>query len=457
MHTSNNTPRPRVVIVGAGFGGLRAAKGLANAPIDVVLVDRVNYHNFQPLLYQVATAGLEPDEIVHPVRDIIRHKKNVSFQLGTVRAVDKENRRLIMEDGPAIPYDYLILAAGSMTNYFGIPGAEEFAFPMKTVTAALHIRNHVLRQFERAERDPEWAGEGALNVVIVGGGPTGVELAGQFAELFHKVLKDDFRRIDPRKGRVILVEALPGLLTAFDKDLGDYARRVLEERGVEIRTDTTVERVTYDAVHLKGGERIPANTLIWAAGVRAHPIAETVGTPQGKGGRLITENDLSLPGHPEIFAIGDINGLMDPQGRPYPQLATVAIQQGEHAARQIRRRLQGQPTEPFAYDDPGTMATIGRNAAIVQLPGGLKFKGFVAWLMWALIHIYKISGFRNRVDVFANWVYSYVTYDFSARLIMDVVPIRAAKKIEEAYAGHSGITISNGDGREVKPPEPTRV
>lgn len=455
MNTTISTSRPRVVIVGAGFGGLRAAKTLASAPVEVVLVDRVNYHNFQPLLYQVATAGLEPDEIVHPVRDIIRSEKNVSFQLGTVRAVDTENRQLLMEDGPSISYDYLILAAGSMTNYFGVEGAEEFAFPMKTVTAALHIRNHVLRQFERAERDPEWAGEGALNVVVVGGGPTGVELAGQFVELFRKVLKDDFRRIDPSEGRVILIEALPGLLPSFDKDLGDYARRVLEERGVEVRTETTVERVTNDAVHLKGGERIPARTLIWAAGVRAHPIAETIGAPQGRGGRLITEGDLSLPGFPEIFAIGDISGLMDPENRPYPQLATVAIQQGSHAARQVRRRLEGQPTEPFVYKDPGTMATIGRNAAVVQLPNGLKLKGFTAWLMWALVHIYKISGFRNRVDVFANWVYSYLTYDFSARLIMDVVPIRAAKKIEDALAGHPGIIPLNGDGREVKSPETT--
>ncbi len=430
------TRRPRVVVIGAGFAGLNAARALAKAPADITLVDRNNYHMFQPLLYQVATAGLEPDEIVHPVRDLIRTRRNISFYLGTVVSIDKEARKVHFQEGPPLSYDYLILAAGSMTNYFGIPGAEEYAFPMKTVPAALHIRNYVLSRFERAERQDGRAAEGSLNVVIVGGGPTGVELAGQFAELFRHVIRDDYRHVDTANARVVLIEALPHLLASFHPSLRDYARRSLEQRGVEVRTGASVERVEENAVILKGGERIPAQTVIWSAGVRAHPMAETLGIPLGRGKRVPTRSDLSLSGNPEIFAVGDVSGAEDPKGEMYAQLATVAIQQGNHAAEQVRRLLAGKATEPFVYHDPGTMATIGRNAAVAQLAGGLRFTGFVAWMMWALIHIYKIAGFRNRIDVFFNWVYNYLTYDFNARLIMDVAPIRAAKKLRDATSHH---------------------
>lgn len=434
--------RPRVVIIGAGFGGLNAAKALAGQPVDVVLIDRNNYHKFQPLLYQVATAGLEPDEIVHPIRDVFRKHPNIRFQLGTVRAIDKANRQVHLNTGPPVAYDSLIVAAGATTNYFGVEGAEAHALPMKSVPDALHLRNHILRCFERAERDPERMPEGLLNFVIVGGGPTGVELAGQMMELFRCVMRDDFRSIDTHGARVILVEMLPEVLAAYAEPLRAYTRQALEKRGVEVRTGTTVARVTADAVHLKGGERLPTHTLIWAAGVKAAPLAGQLGTPQQRGGRLVVEDDLSLPGHPEIFAIGDVGGGADAAGEMYAQLATVAIQQGRHAARQVQRRARGEATAPFAYTDPGIMATIGRNDAIAQLPGGLRIKGFIAWLMWAGIHIAKLVGFRNRLDVLVNWVYNYITYNFSARLILDVVPTP-----EDAPAAASG----GGQQRRAQP------
>lgn len=436
MGMQQTNDRPRVAIVGAGFAGLQAAKALADAPVDVTLVDRNNYHKFQPLLYQVATAGLEPDEIVHPVRDVFRTNRNVRFLLGSVRAVDAESRCLRMENGPPIPYDYLILAAGAVTNYFGVEGAAEHGFAMKTVPEALHLRNHVLRQFERYERDPDSAGEGALTFVLVGGGPTGVELAGQFMELFRCVLRADYRRVDTTKARVILLEMLPDLLPAYARPLQDYTRAELEERGVEVRTGTTVERVTPEAAHLKSGEVVPTRTLVWAAGVQANPLAGTVGTEQARGGRLVVEDDLSVPGHPEIFAVGDVSGGQGEEGEMYVQLATVAIQQGRHAGQQVLRRVEGRATERFVFNDPGIMATIGRSAAVAQFPNGLRLKGSVAWLIWAFVHIYQLVGFRNRFDVFLNWVYNYVTYDFNARLIMDVVP--AVEETIEQYAGPDG-------------------
>lgn len=420
MHATPSSPRPRVVVVGAGFAGLEATKVLAGAPVEVTLIDRNNYHKFQPLLYQVATAGLEPDEIVHPVRDILGRRRNVRFLMGTVARVDRARREVVLAEGTAVPYDHLILAAGATTSYFGIPGAAEHAFPMKTVPEALHLRNHILRRFEHAERDD--APEGALTFVVVGGGPTGVELAGQLAELFQRVLRKDYRHVDTARARVVLVEMLPELLASYAPSLRAYTRRALEGRGVEVRTGTRVARVTPEAVVLEGGERIPTQTLIWAAGVKASPLADAVGTPQAGGGRLQVAPDLSLPGHPEVFAVGDLCGATDADGEAYPQLATVAVQQGRHAARQVLRRARGQATQPFRYTDPGTMATIGRSDAVAQLAGGVRLKGFVAWLMWAFLHIFKLVGFRNRVDVFLNWVYNYATYDFNARIIMDVVP-----------------------------------
>lgn len=414
--------RPHVVIIGAGFGGLNAAKALGDAPVRVTLVDRNNYHKFQPLLYQVATAGLDPEEIAHNVRSIFRRHPNVTFRLATIRDIDKERRQLHTQAGDVISYDYLVLAAGAATNYFGVEGAAEHSFPLKNLTDGIALRNHILRRFERAERDPEGAGEGALNFVVVGGGPTGVETAGALTELF-RVLQDDYHCLDTRQARAFLIEMLPQLLPAYDERQGAYARRVLEGRGVQVMTDTTVEKVTSDAVVLESGETIPTKTLIWAAGVQAHPLAGKLDVEQTKGGRVRVERDLSVPGHPELFVIGDMAAAEDEDGEPYPQLAPVAIQQGKHASEQILRRAAGTSSTPFEYLDRGKMATIGRNAAVAELPGGLRLEGFIAWVAWVFIHIAKLVGFRNRANVFINWAYNYFTYDRNARLILDVVPV----------------------------------
>ncbi|MDX1546635.1 MAG: NAD(P)/FAD-dependent oxidoreductase [Rhodothermales bacterium] len=436
METSNGQAgRPRVVIIGAGFAGLQAARVLGGADVDVVVVDRNNYHKFQPLLYQVATAGLEPDEIAHNAREIFRGDENVTFRLGTVQAIDAARRRLTLRSGPPLDYDALIVAAGAVTNTFGVEGVQEHAFPLKNVPDAIDLRNHTLRLFEQAEREPAAAPDGALTFVIVGGGPTGVEMAGALVELFD-VMKKDYRRIDTTGAEVHLIEMQADLLPSYPPPLRRYTRRVLERRGVRVRTETTVARVEAGAVHLEGGEAIPTQTLIWAAGVRGHPVGETLPVEAAQGGRVPVAPDLSVAGHPEIFVVGDLSGAEGADGEPLPQVAQVAIQQGRHAARQILRRQAGQPTEPFRYTDLGQMATIGRHAAVAEFPGGVTVKGTVAWLLWAFIHIWKLVGFRNRLNVFVNWIYNYFTFDRNARLILEVVPIPEAlpEEVEETAA-----------------------
>lgn len=415
--------RPRVVIVGAGFAGLSAAKTLAGQPVDVTVIDRNNYHKFQPLLYQVGTAGLEPEDVAHNVRDIFAPYANVAVRLGTVSEIDKEAQAVRTRSGTALPYDFLILAAGATSSYFGVEGAREHSFPLKNLPDAVALRNQVLRQFERCDRDPTGAGEGALTFVVVGGGPTGVEMAGALVELFAS-MRRDFHRFDTKAAaRVVLVERGPQLLPSYSEAQGAYTRRVLEGRGVEVRLGATVERVAPSAVHFEEGEALPAQTLVWAAGVQANAVAGLVGTEQTGAGRLVVERDLSVPGHASIFAVGDLGAGESGEGEMYAQLAPVAIQQGRHAARQVIRRTRGQATRPFAYQNLGKMATIGRNAAVAELPGGVRLYGFVAWAAWLFIHIAKLVGFRNRVNVFVSWAYNYFTYQKSARLILDMVPL----------------------------------
>ncbi len=414
--------RPRIIIIGAGFAGLNAAKALRKEDVDVLLVDRNNYHKFQPLLYQVATSGLEADEVAHNIRDLFRGYPNVNARLGTVQKVDLEKRELHFLKGPVEPYDYLIVAAGAVTAFFGVEGAEEHAFPLKNLSDAVHLRNHVLRQFERYDRDASSVGDSALHFVVVGGGPTGIETAGALVELF-KVAQKDFPRLDTGRARVTLVEMLPKVLAQYHESSSDYALKVLQDRGVEVRLETAVERVAPDHIILKGGDRVDTRTLVWAAGVRANPLAEVLGAATDRAGRVQTEPELTLPGHSEVFVVGDMSGAMDESEKPYPQLAPVAVQQGVHAAKQILRSIAGKPREPFSYVDQGQMATIGRNAAVAELAGGLRFHGFVAWMMWVFVHIAKLIGFRNRINVLVNWAYNYLTYDRSARLIFDMIPI----------------------------------
>jgi len=410
---------PRVVIIGGGFGGISVAQGLKNAPFQVVMIDRHNYHTFQPLLYQVATAGLEPGEIAHSARGMFKNQMNFSFRLGTVTDVEFDRRRVVLEDHTGIEYHYLVLSPGASTQYFGVEGAHAHAHPMKSLQEAVRLRSHVLRRFEEAASDPAVIDRGVLNFVIVGGGPTGVETAGALVELFDLVLKKDFREVDLSRSRVVLIEMESQLLDPYHRSLRQYALEAIRDRGVDVMLNEVVERVTDAGVHLESGLYIPTRTLIWAAGVRAASLADTLDVEQKAAGRIDVQGDLSLPGHPEVFVVGDTAAATDEDGRLYPQLAPVAIQQGRHASRQIRRILENDSTERFHYKDPGMMATIGRKAAVVELPAGVRLTGFSAWLIWTVLHIWKLIGFRNRFSVMFDWIYNYFTYDRSTRLIFE--------------------------------------
>jgi NADH:ubiquinone reductase (H+-translocating) len=410
---------PRVVIVGAGFGGLRLARELKHAPVEVLLVDRNNYHTFQPLLYQVATAALDPEEIGHNVRGIFHGQRNFEFRLGKVTGVDWQAHHLFCEHGVPIPFDYLVLAAGTVTNDFGIKGIEQYAFGLKSMEEAIDLRSHVMKQFEAADADPGLLDQGILNFVIGGGGPTGVEMAGSLAEWFHKVLRKDFPRLDVSRARVIAIEAVDTLLPPFAEPLRRNALETLRSRGVEVMLKEAVAEVTPNSVKLKSGKVIPTCTVIWSAGVKASPLGAALGLELTRGARVLVNPDLSVPNHPEVFVIGDMAASKDARGNLHPQLAQVALQGASHTARQIVRRIHGEPDEPFFYHDPGTMATIGRNAAVVQFPNGWKFTGFIAWLMWLFLHLMYLVGFRNRLNVFVNWLWNYITYDRSPRLILD--------------------------------------
>ncbi|HYE57964.1 MAG TPA: NAD(P)/FAD-dependent oxidoreductase, partial [Rhodothermales bacterium] len=411
---------PHVVILGAGFAGLEAAKTLAREPVRVTIVDRQNYHGFQPLYYQVATAGLEPGGVAHSVRDVFHAARNVDFRMGEVVDIDRAARRIAFADGtPDLEFDALIVAAGAETAYYGVPGAREHALPLKRLPDATRLRNHVLERFEAYSGDPEAAGEGALTFVIVGGGATGVELAGAFTELFRIALRHDYKAFDTRKARVMLLDQGEALLAGYPDRLREYARRVLVRRGVEVRLGVTVARVEADGVVLKGddgndGERIPAETIVWAAGVEGSPVGALLWVERVRGKRIPVEPDLRLPGDSRVFVVGDL-ALVDGQEH-VPQQAQPAQQMGIRAARNVLAIFEGGATTPFRY---GSMATIGRNAAVAMLFGRLALKGLVAWLAWVFVHLMRLVGFRNRAMVFVSWVYDYFTYDRSARLILE--------------------------------------
>jgi NADH:ubiquinone reductase (H+-translocating) len=420
--TDGRRQRPRIVVVGTGHAGMEAVKALRKAEADVLLVDRNNYHKFQPLLYQVATAGLMPGHITQPARHIFHGHKNVDFRLAKVVGADLDARTLLPASGLPIAYDYLILAAGASTAYYGVPGAEEHGFPLKNLPDAINLRAHVVRRFEAANSNPALVEDGALTFVVVGGGPTGVEMAGALVELFGQVFRLDYPALDVGRARVVLVEMGDRLLAPYTPALSAYTGRVLARRGVEVRLQTTVERVTPTSVTLAGGETIPCHTLIWAAGVRANPLADALGLEQGPAGRVVVDDTLRAPGHPEVFVAGDMAAASDPEGVLYPQVAQVAIQQGIHAAKEIERAMRGEAPRPFRYRDLGMMATIGRNAAVAQFPRGLTMKGWFAWMAWVFVHIVKLVGFRNRIGVFFNWSYNYVTWDRGPRLALATYP-----------------------------------
>jgi NADH dehydrogenase len=411
---------PRVAILGGGFGGLNAAKALRRAPVQVTIIDRRNHHLFQPLLYQVATAALNPSDIAIPIRRVLRHQRNAEVILGEAAAIDVPGRRVLLRDG-AVPYDFLVIATGATHAYFGHPEWEKDAPGLKTLEDAIAVRRRVLVAYEAAEReeDPvrreEW-----LTFVVVGGGPTGVELAGALAEIARHVLARDFRRIDPRTARVVLVEAGPRILPAYVPELSEKAAARLRRMGCEVLVGTPVTQVDAGGV-VAGGRRIRSRCVLWAAGVAPSPIARSLGVPLDRLGRVKVLQDLSIPGAPEVFVIGDLAAIDDDQGRPIPGQAQPAIQGGRHAARQILRTLRGEPREPFHYFDKGTLATIGRNAAVAQI-GRIRSEGFFAWLLWLLVHIVMLIGFRNRVLVLAQWGWTYLRYERGARLITGEVP-----------------------------------
>jgi NADH dehydrogenase len=409
-------PRPHVVIVGAGFGGLAAARALAREPVRVTVIDRHNYHAFLPLLYQVGTAGLEPQDIAYPVRQILRRIPNAVFRLAEVTGADLAGRTLETEEGERIAYDRLILAVGSRTESFGVPGVSEHAFELHSIDEARAFRNHVLRTLERAD----WVRDAAererlLRFVVVGGGPTGLEVAGQLAELRRHVVPRDYPGIDRDDVRVVLLEATGELLRAMPAELRASARRQLEELGVEVRLGAQVARVAADRVELADGTSLAARTVLWAAGVRAAALAEKLGLETGRGGRAVVGADLRAEAHPEVFAIGDAALVRGAEA--LPQIAPVAIQQGRAAARNIARSLAGQPPEPFRYRDQGQLATIGRSRAVANV-FGLRFSGRTAWWVWLVVHVMKLVGFRNRAVVLVNWAYSYFTYDRGLRAIV---------------------------------------
>ncbi|MFZ0777713.1 MAG: NAD(P)/FAD-dependent oxidoreductase [Xanthobacteraceae bacterium] len=408
--------RPHVVIVGAGFGGLWAAKTLANAPVKVVVIDRQNYHLFQPLLYQVATAGLSPADIAAPIRGIVGKYRNVTVMLGSVESVDVLTRKVQIEGGRSVPYDYLILATGARHAYFGHDDWEPFAPGLKRIEDATEIRRRILLAFEEAENETDPNERRRLmNIAIVGGGPTGVELAGAIAELARRALAKDFRNIDPRAARIFLIEAGPSLLATMPADLSNDAQHRLEKLGVEVRLNAPVTAVDAAGVTI-GTARIEARTVLWAAGVAASPAGQWIGAECDRVGRIKVNADLSVPGHPEIFAIGDTALVIDTVGKPLPGVAPVAKQQGVYVGQLIKARMEGGKVVPFHYRNYGNLATIGRKAAVIDF-GWIHLRGSVAWVIWSVAHIFFLIGFRNRLTVALDWLWAYFTFQRGARLI----------------------------------------
>jgi NADH dehydrogenase len=406
---------PHIVIIGGGFGGLDAARAFRGAAVRVTVLDRHNYHLFQPLLYQVATASLSPADVASPIRWVLRRQKNVEVLLAHALEIDVAARTVAVDRGDSVTYDYLILATGASHTYFGHAEWAERAPGLKTLDDALEMRRRVLLAFEAAERETDPAAQRRLlTFVIIGGGPTGVELAGALAEIARQSLRHDFRRIRPESARILLLEGGPHLLGAFPERLRDAARASLTRLGVEVRTGTNVTDVNTDGVRA-GGEHIPAQTVLWAAGVAASPLAKSLGVPLDRVGRVLTAPTLTIPGHPEIFVVGDLCALQQ-DGQWLPGVAQVAMQGGAHAARNVLRAIRGEPLEPFRYRDYGIMATIGRGAA-VGLVFGSQITGLFGWLFWLFLHIFWLIGFRNRIAVITEWAWAYVTFQRRARLI----------------------------------------
>jgi NADH dehydrogenase len=428
---------PHVVIVGGGFGGLTAARALAHTPVRVTLVDRTNHHTFQPLLYQVATAGLSPADIAQPIRSILHNAKNVTVLLGEVTGVDLKAQRLLLDGGGTLDWDFLVLACGAETSYFGHDEWRNVAPGLKNLEDAFDIRTRVLLAFELAEREADpLKRQALLNFVVIGGGPTGVELAGALAEISRYAFDRDFRRVDTGSTNILLLEAGPRILPAFSEDLSQSAKEQLEELGVQVRTGAFVTHIEPGMVHLRDGQ-VPGSVVLWAAGVRTAPLTKTLGVPLDPSGRVMVEPDLSIPGHPHAFVIGDAAHSVDEKGAPLPGVSPVAMQEARFVAKAIRRRLEGRqavslrPTERFQYFDKGQLATVGRSRAIAMFRR-IHLTHFVAWLAWLFVHVFYLIGFKNRVIVLITWAWSYLTYKRGARLITGEQRQREAARVLSA-------------------------
>ena len=407
--------QPSVVILGAGFAGLAAAGALDGAPVRTTIVDRHNYNTFQPLLYQVATAGLNPGDVAYPVRSYVSHHTGARFRQGIVTGIDLDSREVAFEDGGVLAYDYLIVSSGATTNYFGVAGAREHSLAIYTLDDAVAVRDRIFAQLERASS--LGGSKGELTIVIVGGGPTGVEMAGALAELLSMALNTTYRELDPAMAHVVLVERLDRLLAGFDEHLSRYASVSLARRGVEIRLGDSVQEIAEDAVVLGSGEVIACGLVIWAAGVATNELAHGLDLPRSRGGRIVVGADLRVATRQEVFVTGDAAGTPYGDGL-LPQLAQPAIQTGKHAGLQVRRLVEGGETKPFRYRDKGMMATIGRRSAVAQLRGGIRLRGTLAWMAWLGLHIFTLTGFRNRLSVLLNWSWRYVSWRRGPRVIV---------------------------------------
>ena len=420
MADDTQAVRPRVLVLGGGFAGVGAARALKKADVDVVIVDKHDYHTFQPLLYQVATALLEPAEVGHPLRDLFDDQKNARVHVDSVTGIDLDRREVQFAEMKPLTYDYLVLGLGAEVNFFGASGAPEHAFPMYTLADAVRLKKHVLDKWEAADKDGSLAEDGALHIVVVGGGPTGVESAGALAELYNHTFAEDYPDVSKEHARITLVEASPQLFGMFKERLREYTKKTLEEYGVEVLLGEIVESVEPTRVRLKSGKVLEAHTLVWGAGLTANPLGRDLGVELERGNRVAAEPDLSLAGHPEVFPVGDIAWITDTKtDEVLPQLGSVALQAGERAGENIARLVAGRETEPFKYHDKGTMATIGRGAAVVQLAGGRTMKGEPAFLAWGAVHLALLSTGEDRAKALVNWTWSGFTHERAARISVE--------------------------------------
>jgi NADH:ubiquinone reductase (H+-translocating) len=425
--------RPRVLVLGGGFGGIGAAQNLKKSDVDVVLVDKHDFHTFQPLLYQVATGLLEQPAVGHPIRDLFHKQDNVRIHQDRVAGIDLEKREVTFDELEALTYDYLVLGLGAEVNFFGVEGAAEHAFPLYTLPDAVRLKSHVLHTWEQADRKPSLIDEGALNIVVVGGGPTGVETAGALAELYSGVFRKDYPDIPPERVTITLVEAGPDIFPMFKEELRAYTVEALTKRGVDVKTGDVVESVSPQRVRLKSGRQLPAHTLVWGAGLQGNALVQSLGLKLEWGNRIGVDEELRIPSHPEVYAVGDVAAITDQKTKQVlPQLGSVALQSGEHVGETIAERVAGKETKPFRYHDKGTMAAIGRGAAVVQMLGGRTMKGRTAQLAWATVHLALLPTNEDRAKAVVDWAGAGLTHQRSGRISVDPNEGREAVEANEA-------------------------